>query len=210
MTSPTVVVIDSGVDPSHPALRGHAEVIAGPAFDGDGVLAEGAGATDLLGHGSAVAATIASFVDAVTIVSLKVFERDPVCDFRAVLHALEHALSYDAVCINLSLGTTSLRFRGQLEELAEAANARAVRIVASASYGGLPCDPGSIAGFEGVVADPNVPRSTPELRPHDGGWIWFASPLPPPDAGGGRTLQARGDSLACAAVSGLLVRQTCS
>jgi hypothetical protein len=81
-----------------------------------------------------------------------------------------------------------------------------VRLVAPASYGGLPCDPGALADVEAVVGDANVPWQTPELRPHAGRLIWFASPLAAPDADGVRRLRARGESLAVAAVSGCLLR----
>ena len=54
--------------------------------------------------------------------------------------------------------------------------------------------------------DPNVLPQVPELRQHAGRLLWFASPLPPPDADGVRRLLARGDSLAVAAVTGCLLR----
>ena len=206
MTRPRVVVVDSGVDAGHPALRDRVHVVAGPSFGPDGAAEDAAGGRDDLGHGSSVAATIAAFVDELELVSLKVFERDAVCDFGAVLHALRHALRYDAVCINLSLGTTSLRYRDELQEVVAEAKQNGARLVAPASYGGLPCDPGTLPGVEGVVADSNVPPMVPELRRHGDRFIWFASPLPPRDADGGRKLMSRGDSLAVAAVSGLLAR----
>lgn len=210
MRAPRVVVVDSGVDPGHPGLRDRAQVVAGPWFDQDGARGDGDGGTDQLGHGSAVAATVAAFVERLEVVSLRVFDREPVCDFGAVVHALRHALTLDAVCVNLSLGTTSLRYRDELLELAAEARSRGVRVVAPASYGGLPCDPGCLEGFEGVVADSNVPPMVPELRSHASRLVWFASPLPPRDADGGRKLRARGDSLAVAAVSGLLARTSAS
>ena len=46
------------------------------------------GAIDELGHGSSVAAVIAAFVAEAAIVSLRVFEREGICDFAAVMHAL--------------------------------------------------------------------------------------------------------------------------
>ncbi len=212
MTTARVVVVDSGIDGAHPALRGH-RVVTGPAFVADGPPAspqrndtEG----DRLGHGTAVAATIVRFVppgSALELVSLRVFGAQPTCDFAAVLLALQHALTLAPTIVNLSLGTTSLRYRAALTPLVAAARAQGVRLVAPASYGGLPCDPGGIDGVEAVVADANVLPMLPELRPHGRRLVWFASPLPPPDADGVRRLRARGDSLAVAAVTGFLVRQ---
>jgi subtilisin family serine protease len=202
-----VVVIDSGVDPRHVALRGH-RVIAGPAFGCH--EANASGDVDVLGHGTAVAATIVRCcADApVVITSLRVFDREPVCDFAAVLQALAHAVALAPAVINLSLGTTSLRHRRELVTLVAAARAVGTRVVAPASYGGLPCDPGNLAEVEAVVGDPNVLPMLPELRPWHGRLLWFASPLSPADADGVRRLLARGDSLAVAAVSGCLLRTT--
>lgn len=208
MTAPRVVVVDSGADASHPALRAH-RVLAGPAFDAAGVCAGRDAAEDLLGHGTAVAATIVRFLPPqaeVELTALRVFDRTPTCDFAAVLHALRHALALRPALINLSLGTTSLRFRRELAAIVEQGRAQGTRLVAPVSYGGLSCDPGSLAGVEGVVADANVLPMVPQLRPHGGRFVWFASPLPPPDADGVRRLLARGDSLAVAAVTGCLLR----
>lgn len=205
MQKPRVVVVDSGVDPQHPGLR-QAAVVAGPRFSREGRAEEEAGGRDDLGHGSAVAATIAGFVDEVEIVSLRVFDAEDTCDFYAVLHALEHAITLDAQLVNVSLGTTSLRYRRKLTEIVAAGRERGVRIVAPATYAGLPCDPGNIKGVEPVVADPNILPQMPEMRTHEGRLIWFASPLPPRDANFGRKMTARGDSLAVAAVTGCLLR----
>lgn len=205
MSRPKVVVVDSGIDPGHPALR-DASIVAGPRFDREGLAEEAGGASDDLGHGSAVAATIANFVPDVEVVSLRVFDREATCDFVAVLHALEHAVDLGVPVVNCSLGTTSLRYRKQLEQIASRARNNGVRIVAPASYAGLPCDPGNLQDVESVVADANVLPQMPEMRTHGGRLVWFASPLPARDADGGRKLIARGDSLAVASVTGCLLK----
>jgi subtilisin family serine protease len=204
-----VVVIDSGVDAMHPAVRGRCRFVAGPWFDARGVSDPAAGGVDGLGHGTAVAATILQFPGdaAVELVSLRVFGDAPTCEFAAVLHALQHALELSPALVNLSLGTTSLRHRAPLQAWLAQAQQRGTRLVAPASYGGLPCDPGNLPGVEAVVADANVLPMLPELRPHGGRLLWFASPLPPRDADGLRRLTARGDSLATAAVTGWLLRR---
>jgi minor extracellular protease Epr len=202
MSLPRVVVVDSGVDAQHPALRGRATVTAGPDFLPAG---DDAPNGDLLGHGTAVAATIVRLAPGIELHSLRVFGRTPTCDFVQVLAAVEHALSLRPTCINLSLGTTSLRHHQALRRLLGDAAAIGCRIIAPASYAGLPSAPGSLTGCEAVVGDPNLLPHAPELRPAGGRLVWFASPLPPPDADGLRRLTARGDSLAVAAVTGRLV-----
>ncbi len=200
-----VVVLDSGIDKNHPLVRGRAEVVAGGVF---GPGAESADACeDQLGHGTAVAATLLQFVQGIEIVSLRVFLDQPVCDFAVILTALRTALSFAPQVINLSLGTTSLRYRKELQALLARAQEAGTRLVAPATYGGMACDPGNLPGVEAVVGDPNVMPALPELRPHAGRLLWFASPLPPRDADGVRRLVARGDSLAVAAVSGWLLQK---
>lgn len=208
MTNRVVVVVDSGIDAQHPSLRGHT-VVRGPLFGPEGPLPEQENEADLLGHGTAVAVTLVRFLPAaspIELVSLRVFERSPTCDFLAVVRALQHALTLRPAVVNLSLGTTSLRHRRELAAIVEDARQAGTRIVAPASYGGLSSDPGNLPGVEAVVGDPNVLPMMPELRRHGGRWIWFASPLPPPGSDGVRRLLARGDSLAVAAVSGCLLR----
>ncbi len=205
MTAPVrIVVVDSGVDPGHPLVRGRCRFVAGPAFGDDGAPVPGGGGVDLLGHGTAVAATLLQFGAEVELVSLRVFDADATAPFGRVLAALEHAATLAPALINVSLGTTSLRHRERLLALLAAAAASGSRIVAPASYGGLPCDPGNLAGVEAVVADPNALPALPRLRRHAERWLWYASPLPPRDQDGGRRLTARGDSLAVANVTGFL------
>ena len=201
-----IAIVDSGVDAQHPAVRGRARFVAGPSFTAAGRDEPDGGGRDHLGHGTAVAATILRFAADVEVMSLRVFDRQSVCEFAAVLAALRHALTWSPALINLSLGTTSLRHRGALREIVVAAAERGSRIVAPVSYGGLPCDPGNIDGVEAVVADPNVPPMLPQLRRHGDRLVWFASPLPPTDDDGVRRLVARGDSLAVATVTGCLAR----
>jgi hypothetical protein len=204
-----VVVIDSGIDPGHPLVRGRASIVAGPMFLSAGPVPSAPDtAVDHLGHGTAVTAVILRYppVRAVTLHALRVFDRAPICDFAAVLHALAAAIALRPALINMSLGTTSLRYREQLEALAATAKAQGTRIVAPISYGGLPADPGNLPTIDAVVADANVLPQLPELRRVGDRFVWFASPLPPPDADGQRRLLARGDSLAVAHVTGCLLR----
>jgi subtilisin family serine protease len=199
-----IVVIDSGIDGGHPGLRGRARIEVGRDF----ASVPDSGEHDLLGHGTAVAATIVRLGGErpITLHSLRVFGREPVVDFGVVLAALQHAVSLRPALINLSLGTTSLRHRDGLLAVVAAARAAGARLVAPASYGGLPCDPGNLADVEAVCADPNVLPQCPELRRIGARWLWFASPLAAADADGVRRATARGDSLAVAAVTGCLLR----
>jgi membrane-anchored mycosin MYCP len=200
-----IVLIDSGIDPWHPDIRGRGEIHPGVHVQVEGPV-EGAGARDLLGHGTAVAAAILDVAPGIEIVPLRVFDGEPRCDFARVLLALELALLYAPVAINLSLGTTSLEHRPALRALVDRARRAAIRLVAPASLSGLPCDPGSLPGVDAVAADPNVPRELPEQRVVDGRSLWFGSPLPALGSGRYQALRARGESLATGYVTGFLAR----
>src|SRR5688572_12070887 len=157
---PRVVVIDSGIDAAHPWIRGRARVIAGPSFRATGPDEPDGGGRDLLGHGTAIAANIVRFTQTVELgvelVALRVFDREPTCEFAVVLRALRHALEWKPQLVNLSLGTTSLRHRAELEALVQAFRGQGCSLIAPASYGGLPSDPGMLSGVEAVVGDANV------------------------------------------------------
>lgn len=206
MSAARVAVIDSGVDPGHPLVRGRGVLHDGGSLLAGGRAADG-GLQDRLGHGTAVAAVLLAAVPTAELVSVRIFDEAPAVDFGTVLAALEHALTFAPAVVNLSLGTTSLRHRAALQELVTAAAGAGAVLVAPASYGGLPCDPGALPGVEAVASDPNLLPHCPELRPHGGRLVWFASPLPPRDLDGGRRLLARGESLACARVSAALLQR---
>src|SRR5712671_2449097 len=141
-----VVVIDSGVDPGHPGVRGRCQFRAGPAFAADRSLLPLVGGHDELGHGTAIAAAILAIAPGTVLTALRVFDDQPTCDFVRVLDALEHALALQPQIVNLSLGTTSLDHRPRLQQLVATARAAGIRLVAPASYSGLPCDPGGLPG----------------------------------------------------------------
>ncbi|MBK8098601.1 MAG: S8 family serine peptidase [Planctomycetes bacterium] len=200
-----VVVIDSGVDAGHPGLRGRL-VLAGPAFADDGAAVVGGAGRDELGHGTAIAVAILAQAPACELLALRVFDAAPQCAFERVLAALTHALEQRPAVVNLSLGTTSLGWREPLQNLLATARAQGTRIVAPATFAGLPCAPGNLPGADGVIADPNVPRALPIRRRIGGAEFWFASPVPPPGPDGVTIARARGESLATAHVSAWLMR----
>ena len=57
MSKPCVVVVDSGIDPQHPGLRG-ASIVAGPRFDREGLAEEHGGAVDDLRDAGAAAINV--------------------------------------------------------------------------------------------------------------------------------------------------------
>lgn len=204
---PRLVVIDSGVDPRHPGVRGRAVVVPGPAFDDHGVRDPVGGVRDELGHGSAVTAAALQHVQDIEVVAVRVFDLASGCAFARVLHALRWALdeAVRADVVNLSLGTTAEQWREPLAALLRGRGA-GVRLVAPAVHEGVPVLPGCLPQVDGVVPDPNVPAALPRACDVDGGMrYWFANPAGPSGVGYGLHARALGVSLATANVSGFLL-----
>ncbi|MBI5364739.1 MAG: hypothetical protein HZA53_16305 [Planctomycetes bacterium] len=207
-----IVLVDSGVHAEHPHVREHGRVVASSTFRGPderGVVTrdDDAPGTDELGHGTAAAEAILDLARGAEIVSLRVFERAPVCPFERVLAALRHALELDARFVNLSLGPPDERWREELERLGAEFAARGITVVSPAAERGLPMVPGALADFTGVLVDARRPRDTPELRASGARSYWFASPYPRDLPGLARARNLAGVSMAAANVTGFLARR---
>jgi subtilisin family serine protease len=148
-----VAVIDSGVHPNHPHVG---EVESGVAVDAAGRL--GGDAVDRLGHGTAVAAAIREKAADVSIVPVKVFDRELRATADALVAAIDWSVAAGVHVINLSLGTSNPAHRRPLgEALVRAARAE-VPVVAAAEHDGTVWWPGSLPLAVGVTLDWTRPR----------------------------------------------------
>jgi subtilisin family serine protease len=199
-----VAVLDSGIDGSHPGVRGRGRILPGCRVEPDGRVAADASGRDDLGHGTAVAAAILALCPDAQLVPVRVFCHEPRCSVAQLVAALRHACTLAPALANVSLGITGLDARAPVAAAVEALLQSGARIVAPATALGLPCWPGALPGVDAVVADGNVPRDRPQQRRHGGSEVWFASPSPPPAIPGLPALRVSGDSLAVANVTGFL------
>lgn len=102
----TVAVLDTGVDPNHPALAGR--LVPGYDFvdlDNDpreeGVYGQNVG----YGHGTHVAGLVALVAPEAKIMPIRVLDPDGVGNVWVLAQALDYAADHGADVINLSLGT---------------------------------------------------------------------------------------------------------
>jgi subtilisin family serine protease len=127
-----VCIVDSGIDPSHPAvgaIQGAVAVTQAP--DGTlGVTADAEG--DLFGHGTACAGIVRAIAPACEIHSVRVLGAELTGGGPVLLHGLRWAIAQRFDVVNLSLSTTKSRFVPELRELADLAYFSDTTIVASA------------------------------------------------------------------------------
>ena len=132
----TVAVVDTGIDDTHPDLAGR--VVAAQDFTGAG------NTLDQVGHGTHVAATIASnhgryrgVAPDVRLLSAKVCT-DPFCPESAILAGMQWAAEQRAKVVNMSLGGGDTPEQDPLEAAVEDLTARfgVLFVIAAGNSGG--------------------------------------------------------------------------
>ena len=203
----TVAVVDSGIDPSHPAV-GHVARAVALHWDrdtGDVVTVEGPH-DDLFGHGTACAGIVRRAAPDCDLVSVRVLGERLTGKGVVFAEGVRRAVDLGARVINLSLSTGNDALHSLLHDVAdEAAFAGAVLVCAvnnvqTASYPSL---------FSSVVSV----AANDATGPYD----LDCNPAPPVDFGapgidvpvawlGGATLAMTGNSFAAPHVAGLVAR----
>lgn len=202
-----IAVVDTGIDGSHPELRGRVRAAFQIVRSRSRLRVEAgdpARNNDRLGHGTAVASVITSIAPNARLVDLEIAGADMVGSGDALLAGLRHAIDLGCAVINLSLACHR-RLREPLANLCELAYFRNQLVVASRRNtplgdDGLPAELSSCIGVDrGSVATPF------ELRFRERQPIEFASlgsAVKTAVPGGGYALQ-QGTSFATPVVSGL-------
>ena len=163
-----VAVIDTGVDPSHPALLGRIVPGGRDLVDGDdqpwetrnGIDDDGDGEIDeAAGHGTFVASVITAVAPAAGILPLRVLDDDGGGTAFAVAEALAYAIEARVDVINLSL--TYHRRSTAVDLLLERAASAGIVVVAAAGNDGastvdFPASDSNVVGVTATVADETV------------------------------------------------------
>ncbi len=160
-----VAVIDTGVDPSQPALLGRIAPGGRDLVDGDdqpwetrnGIDDDADGDIDeAAGHGTFVASVIAAVAPAASILPLRVLDDDGGGTAFAVAEALAYAIDARVDVVNLSL--TYHRRSTAVDLLLERATAAGIVVVAAAGNDGattvdFPASDSNVVGVTATVAD---------------------------------------------------------
>jgi subtilisin family serine protease len=190
-----IAVVDSGVDASHPDLRGQLQLrenfVAGRPLAAE---QHGTGVAGVIAARQDNAVGIAGVAPGARLMALRACWQQEqtvtVCDTLSLAKALHFAIDHDAQVINLSLGGPPDVLLGRL---IDAATARGIVVVAAVdpklARGGFP------ASYRGVVAVASSPAS--------GFYVAPGSDVPTTLPGGAWAL-VNGSSYSAAHVSGLV------
>jgi subtilisin family serine protease len=200
----TVAVIDSGIDPGHPAVLRVARSVKAERDGDDYTIVDDTEQVDLVGHGTACAGIIRSIAPDVELVSVRVLGADNKSSGVAFAFALDWVIRQGIQIANLSLSSRSEELHETFHELVDRAYFGNCLLVCSASN--TPGQPSYPSLFSSVVsvASHDIPSQ----------WTYFYNPRPPVEfgawgvnvpvawQGGGRVL-ASGNSFAAPHITGL-------
>lgn len=200
----TVAVIDSGIDPDHPAV-GAVKRSVKVERDGDEFsIVEDLERLDLVGHGTACAGIIRSIAPEAELVSVRVLGADNKSSGVAFAHALDWVITQGFDVANLSLSSRSEDLHGTFHELVDRAYFGGCLLICSASN--TPGQPSYPSLFSSVVSVASHDIPDP--------WTYYYNPVPPVEFGawgvnvpvawqGGARVTASGNSFATPHIAGL-------
>jgi subtilisin len=204
----TVAIIDSGVEPDHPAVGGmlRRSMVVELDAEGEAHVVDDPSAIDVVGHGTACAGIIHALAPGADLVSIRVLGPDNRGKGSVFAAGLEWAIGEGAGVVNLSLSSKSDALFGTFHELADAAYFANVLLVSAANNVPGPSYPSLFAAVVSVAA-----HDLPDAE------TYFYNPVPPVEFGargldvevawrnGGRMI-ASGNSFAAPHIAGMATR----
>lgn len=199
----TVAIIDSGVEPDHPAVGGRLvrSLRVEPGDDGPRVV-EDPDRVDLVGHGTACAGIIHAIAPEAELVSIRVLGADNRGGGPSFAAAIEWAIAQGFGVVNLSLSSRSEAMAERFHELADEAYFANTLLVSAAN---------NVVG----ASYPSLFAAVVSVAAHDAGDpdVWFYNPSPPVEFGahgldvdvawrGGTRIRATGNSFAAPHLAG--------
>ena len=148
-----VAVIDSGVDASHPDLKGKVKRACVIKKTKEGTIEckeiPGEDSVDSYGHGTAVSGIITDLAPDAEIINVKVLNEYNSCTGDVLIQGIKWALDQNIKLINMSLATSKERYIPTIFKLCEQAYVQNSIIVASRrNFGDLGCP----AMFSSVIS----------------------------------------------------------
>jgi len=195
-----IAVLDSGVNARHPHICAWTQGVTIGLNEGDSSW------DDHAGHGTAVTAAIQEKAPSAVYYAVKLFGPSLRTTSTRLIEAIEWAIENRMDVINLSLGTTNLDIRKELQSLVERAGTVGSVLVCARKAGEYPVLPGVLEGVIGVDVDWSLPRHEYRAGYADGRPFFFASAFPRPLPGIPPMRNLNGISFAVANMSGFVAR----
>lgn len=204
-----VAVIDSGVNPQFPMLRGRSGRVLDCSYGPRGLLLNELPAsenTDRTGHGSLVQSCLMSVAAEAEVDHFRVLDENNVTDSSLLCYVLDHAINQKYQIINVSLGTSSEHHLPWLVALMKRAYESNVVVVAACSNVGNWLYPATFTYCISVNAMPATHAM--QIRFHAGSVVEFSGlGVNVPIAGPlDQSIFVTGSSYAAAHISGLCAR----
>lgn len=204
----SVAVVDSGVEAEHPLVGGvdaYASFTPDPR-DPDATLFDSAPHGDLVGHGTACAATIRQLAPDCRIISVRVLSENLKGRGTVFAAGLRWAIASGAQVINCSLSSNKADYKSLFQDVADEAHFAGAMLVCAVNN--VPSD-SFPATFASVISVAAHDGSDPEA--------FDANPSPPVDFGapgidtevawrGGGMVRATGNSFAAPHLAGHIAR----
>jgi subtilisin len=200
----TVAIIDSGVEPDHPAVGGRLARSVRVELDAEGepFVVEDEERIDVVGHGTACAGIIHGLAPGAELLSIRVLGPDNRGKGVVFAAGLDWAIEQGASVVNLSLSSKSDALYGTFHELADRAYFSNALLVSAANNVPGPSYPSLFAAVVSVAAH-DVPDPA----------VYYYNPEPPVEFGaygvdveiawrGGTTMIATGNSFAAPHIAG--------
>ena len=128
-----VGVVDSGIDATHPALKGKVKGAVEAEAAGGRITFRPSKTGDAAGHGTACAGIITTVAPDAELYSIKVLGANASGSGEMFLAGLDYAIKQRLQIINLSLGTTKPQYHGPLHDLLDMAYHAGCIVVAAAN-----------------------------------------------------------------------------
>lgn len=129
----SVAIVDSGINVSHPDLKGKVLESVEARADDKRIVFDNCEGIDSAGHGTACAGIISKIAPDADLFSIRVLGAAGLGDGQAFLAGLEYAIKRRFRVINLSLGTTKPQFFSPLHDLLDRAYQAGCIVVAAAN-----------------------------------------------------------------------------
>lgn len=167
-----VAVIDSGIDATHPGIRGDVQGYVAIEERPEGFAYLTDPHEDITGHGTACASIIRSIAPACELYSVRVLGKWSIGRGAVFLAGIRWAIENEMHVCNMSLGTTKKDFFSTLHELADLAYFRRVLLVTAANNLPVPSFPSMYASVISVAAHEGLDPS-----------CFYYNPKPPVEFG---------------------------